>query len=376
MHWKKLAPVLLLVAASCVAQPARPQNMTGVTVKGVVVSTAPPPPASGLTFSPPAGTYTGLGTQNVSITYSPSATGQYIFYTLDGSQPSAASKLYQPGSTIPVSATTTLSVQVENAGTVRQETQALALSNWKLCLPTLAPPNNNDPKYSRGTPKGVGCGGVGSIFPSTWSISVGSTMTMSISGTSGAPQYLFTLGGSGCDSCTKLTMDKLVQPVSGTNMENYEMDAWHNDGTRNRLVMGGLQCNQQSAFLQWQYDNEQGSWQNFVPAIRDRCPLPAGSYTHVIWELHWILGDTGCGGLGCTYYDALTINGVRHAFSPSLTLESDNPGWGSGCAAQDQDDLFSGGTPGSPKTAGRLVQHNNVTCSFNTITTGSATYTF
>lgn len=385
MHRQKLILTLLLLASSLHAQ-----IIQGVKVQGVAVSTAPAaaPPASGLAFAPVAGFY--VGTQNVSTSYVPSGSGQSIFYTTDGSAASAASTLFS--GPIAVSTATTISALVEQTGSVRQEMQKLPVTNtsagWKICTP-----NGGGP----GTPTSVACGGVGSTQPSAWSVVPNTTFggvsgveTISLTGTSGAPQILVTTAGSGCDSCTKLTMDKWIKPLDGdTGVMNHELDGWQNDGTRNREHMGGLQCNQQSAFLQWQYDNSGGGgWQN--TGITDKCPLSTTLWTHVIFGIHWILGDTGCGdghtpsvlgGMGCTYYDYIAVctatspsvgcTPTVHVINKTLQANSHTPSWGPNCADQDQVDLRSGS-----HTGGIVVAHNNVTCSFSTITSGSANYTF
>jgi hypothetical protein len=358
------------------------QNVQGASgVRGVAIGnqTGATPPTSGLIYSPVAGHYTSA--QSVGVTYNPSSSGIAVFYTLDGSAPSAASARFT--SNLSISSNTTMNTLAEAIGSVRQETQATG-SLWKICTPVGGGP---------GTPTSVKCGGVGSTQPSGWTVTYGATESISVSATSGAPQILITLGGSGCDSCTNITMDKWIQPLNNPNpnVENHEHDAWHNNGAGNRLHMGGLQCNQQTAFLQWQYDNEQGSWQNHVPAITQGCPLSTTLWTHIIWKLHWLgASDDGCGdghspsvhgGLGCTYYDSLSIGtatspavgATMTAYAINATLENDNPGWGGGCADQDQVDLRPGGT--FPKTGGVKVQHNNVTCSTGTVATASAAYT-
>ncbi len=372
---KYAALLLLLCPFIGLAQSVTIGN--GVTIgTGVTAGlTSTPPPPSGIVFTPAAGSYTG--TQNVAITQTYGA-GNKLFWTDDGSAPSEASTLY--ASPIAISSNTTFKALAESVGTVRQETQALPVNNtsagWKLCTPL---PSNSNGTPTSGNSSQCG-GGVGSDQPSTWNVTTGTQESISVSGTSGAPQILITLGGSGCDSCTKATMDRWVKPLNSNdlaNVENHEMDLWHNDGTRNRLHMGGLQCNQQSAFLQWQIDNEQGSWQN--TGITDACPLSTSLWTHVVFRMHWIIGDTGCGGLGCTYYDSLElcqstsplVGCALNHHAINRTLESFNPGWGAGCADQDQVDLRSG-----VHTGGILIQHNNVTCSFGTQGTSSANYTF
>jgi hypothetical protein len=396
----------LLLLISLIAITANAQTIgsgvrigNGVTIGGF---TAPAPPSSGFIFAPPAGSYTGMGTQNVGITYSPTGSGQNIFYTTDGSTASEASTLLQSGQTVPVSTTATINTVEEKTGTIRQNTQNTQ-SLWKICTP-----NGGGP----GTPTSVKCGGVGTTQPSAWTIlwnqtigGVSGVESISLSGTTGAPQILVTLGGSGCDSCTKITMDKWIKPLdSDTGIENHEHDAWHNDATRNRLHMIGFQCNQQSgnpaqggglAGPQWQVDNEQGgsnpfgsSWWN--TNVNDKCPLSTSLWTHIIVHAHWIIGDDGCGdghtpsvhgGMGCTYYDdfwvgtasspnATSVTMTKHVLS-GYTLENDAKGWSAGCADQDQVDLKSG-----VHTGGVLIAHNNVTCSFSTVATGSAAYTF
>lgn len=345
---------------------------TNVTVGG----TTGPPPSGGVSFTPPGGSYSSP--QNVAITYAPGGSALATFYTTDGSTASAASTLFT--SPITVSSSQTLNALVEQVGSVRQETQNLPVTNnssgWKICTP-----NGGGP----GTPASVKCGGVGSNQPSNWSVIPNTTVagvsgveSISLSGTSGTPQILVTLGGSGCDSCTEIIQDKWIKPIdSDSGVMNHEHDAWHNDGTRNRLHMIGWQCNQQSAYLQWQYDNEQGSWQN--TGIKDSCPLSTALWTHFRVHASWTIGDTGCGGLGCTNYDWFEVcqasspnaGCVMRHYALNKQLENDNPGWGAGCADQDQVDLKSG-----TQTGGVLVAHNNVTCGFGSVATGSATYNF
>jgi hypothetical protein len=402
MSLQKLIAILLAIffPFSLTAQ----TTLKGVTVRGlsVGVTQSGPPPTSGFSFLPAGGTYTSA--QNVSVTYTPTGAGQDIFYTTDGSTPDAASKLLQTGSTIPVSVSTVINALVYRVGSVRQDTQ-LTQGLWKVCTPKGGGP---------GTPTSALCGGVGSTQPTGWNIlwntTVGGVSGLeSISLSGNGVQILVTLGGSGCDDCTEITMDKWIKPLDAdTATQNHEHDVWHNDATRNRLHMGGFQCNQQSgnpaqlgglSGKQWQFDNEQGgdgpggvSWVN--TNVNDKCPLSTSLWTHLRVHLSFSVGDDGCGdghtpsvhgGLGCTRYDWFEVgtaispnNGATMAHynlattAPWNTLENDAKGWGSGCADQDQEDLF----PGSIKTGGVLIAHNNVTCGYGTIATGSATYSF
>jgi hypothetical protein len=317
-----------------------------------------------ITFSPAAGTYTGSQAVTVGC-----PNGDSCFYTTDGSTPNIASQ--EVTGPITISATSTLHVIAAQVGTVAQNTGASS-TNWKCVTP------------NAGTSNGITCqagGGVGTIQPSAWTWTWGTPMVEGISTTSstGETQMLNIYTGASCDSCTMLAEDKTVQPSQGsTYIANNEMDVSMNDSTDARLHMGGLQCNQQSGTLQWQVNNEQGSWQN--TGITFGCPLSTTQPTHVGFTMHWTPGDTGCGGYGCDSYDSLTITvgGVSNTYSLGKTLEAyTEPGWSSYVGNQDQIDLTNTTASGAnPTTAARSVWNNNVTAGYyGTTVTGSAAYT-
>jgi hypothetical protein len=339
-------------------------------------------PPSGITFTPPAGTYTG--TQNVTVTQG-FGSGNSIFCTTDGSSPSPASPLYT--GPIAVATSQTLSCMAYKVGTVRQEMNALAVTNntatgWKLCLPVGTPSTGTPPGSGSPTWNGVCTGGVGTNgVASGWLQSPGTTETITISSQAGAPQILIPGGSHACDNCTEITQDKWIKPtvpVNGT-VENHELDLLHIDHSRNRHHAISLQCNQQSGTLQWEYNHQGGSWH--PSGITDGCPLSTTLWTHVIWHGHWIIGDTGCGGLGCDYFDYLeigtatdpSVGATMTTHNLNVTLPTESLGWGSMCSLQDQVDLRSGGT--YPKTGGVMIRHNNVTCGNGISGTNSATYT-
>jgi hypothetical protein len=333
-------------------------------------------PLSAQTFSPPAGTYSG--TQTVTIT---PPSGKTCFYTVDGTTPYLASKQYT--APITVSATTTLNVICAVAPVVYQNTETSS-AHWKCTIPTAQ------------TYGSLSCqtgGGVGSINPSNIVWTWGTPMSEQVSTTSstGTTQALLinTQSSSACTTCTQLTQDKVVTVDKGkTFLLNNEMDSNINMlATYNQFHTASLQCNQQGS-PQWQYDNQQGGWKNFPTPITYGCPLALSpTQTEIRYTIHWVNGDTSCGGFSTDHYDSLTVcvggtngvGGVCHDYPQTgLTLCGyTEPGFSQSIVIQDQPDLTNTTTSGSnPTTATRKVWNNNMTASmFGTSVTGSATYT-
>lgn len=323
-----------------------------------------------ITFSPPGGHYTSAQTVTIGC-----PSGYTCFYTVDGSTPNPASKKYT--SPISVAANTTINAIGVVAGSVSQNTISSGAS-WKCNT------------VSGGTSNGVTCnavgtsGGIGSIQPSAWNMTFGSTAQFltSTTASSSETQQLFVYSGAACDSCTAMAEDFWEQPVGdhtiNANLESdmYHVDATHQIGGQPVLHMFGLQCNQQPGnpgYGHWQIDNEQGSWIN--TSVTAACPLPTTAYTHVALTGHWTLGDTGCGGYGCTYFDTLTINGVVYTLNTSL--ESYVESWSHVTGHQYQNDLTNTSTSGqNPTNGGRTVQASNVTAWSGSSVNGSAAYTF
>lgn len=334
--------------------------------------------AYGQTFSPPAGTY--AGTQTITIT--PPA-GKECFYTYDGSTPSLAGPHYT--GPITVSSSQTIKVICAQTGVIIQNSETSS-SHWK-CTTNVAH------NYA---PTGPNCGaggGVGSITPSAvvWTFGYPMVETTSTTSSTGTTQMLYinTQSSSACPTCTQLTEDKVVLPDQGpTYMLNQEMDSNINMlATYNQFHTASLQCNQQGATKQWQYDNQQGSWQNFVPAITYGCPLSTTQQTEIRYSIHWANGDTSCtGGFSTDHYDSLTIcvggtngtGGSCQDFTINKTLCGyTEPSFGQNIVIQDQPDLTNTTTSGhNPTTASRRVWNNNATASFfGTSVTANATYT-
>jgi hypothetical protein len=211
--------------------------------------------------------------------------------------------------------------------------------------------------------------------------------------------FIHTTDSTACTTCDELVEDKIVQPNQGAAfVANQEMDANVNIlATFNQFHTASLQCNQQSgnpigggtvAGPQWQYDNQQGSWQNFNPSITYGCPLSTSQQTEVRYGIHWSNGDTSCtGGFSCDHYDFLTVcvggtNGTGGTCQTTNFTTAILPGfteltWTQSIALQDQHDLTNTTQSGAnPTTASRSVWNDNTTLAhFGTEVTSSATFT-
>lgn len=243
------------------------------------------------------------------------------------------------------------------SGSTSQNIQA-SPTGWKVCTPQGGDANGSSPNSEA-------CGGVGTNQPSAWNWSFGDTMqeTVSTDATRDETQILYIFAGPGCDDCTTITEDKWIEPTNNNDIANNELDMYQFDHAHLRKRMFGLQCDQQRGTMQWQIHNVGGGyWMN--TGIRDHCPLPSDSYTHIVYTGHWIIGDTGCGGLGCNYYDTLTINDRTYPLNVKLAAATVNPHWRSICGSQDQIDLRA--AHGGAITAGRNIQNSTVTCGYET----------
>jgi hypothetical protein len=333
------------------------------------------------TFLPTGGAYSGPQTVSVAV-----PSGTTCFYTTDGSTPSIAGTPYT--GPIPISTTTQIKVICAKIGVMVQNA-GLTNARWK-CTAAAA-----------GTYGTVTCqkgGGVGSNLPSslTWTFGTPMVETMSTTATSGETQALFinTTSSSTCTTCTELVEDKIVQVNKGpTFVANHEMDANANMlTTYNQFHTASLQCNQQSGTLQWQYDNQQGSWKNFPTPIKFGCPLSLTQQTEIRYGIHWTNGDTSCSdstgsGYSKDTYDFLTVcvggtngtGGVCKDFPQTgLTLCGyHEPGFSQSVVVQDQHDMTNVGQCGAnPCTANRQVWKDNVTLAFQgTSVTANASYT-
>jgi hypothetical protein len=162
------------------------------------------------------------------------------------------------------------------------------------------------------------------------------------------------------------------------------------DAKTNALRQASLQCNGGV----WQIDAS-GTWElTTIP-----CNLSTTARTDLVFEAQWADGDTGCGGFGCMYLSALTVNGARYwplaqycsTTAPQDQSTSQNPScaqegmiqapsnwnhWGAG--NQHQIDLNAPATTcgqGSTCTGGRNIYTDNVTSTQGTVGAASATYT-
>lgn len=276
--------------------------------------------------------------------------GKGIFYNVGTESPTIASTHYTAPFTS--SSGTVYTAMCATVGSVQQNID-LSSTNWKVCTAVGASPN---PGYNNGTPVSTCGGGVGTNQPSTWTM-VWNAFVMSVSTTSSSGQtaILVPYGNNTtvCDSCTELVVRKTVSAVNTAGIGENESDIYQYDNTHSKEHMGGFQCNQVSG--KWQYDNVGGSgWQNFSPTVTDHCPWPESAPFLFEAAIHWIIGDTGCGGLGCIYYDYIRINGTQYN-CVSCVLEAATTSFAA-FGTQEQIGMLAS----SSSTVGRTISGENV----------------
>lgn len=322
-----------------------------------------------VTFSPAAGTYSG--SQSVSISCNPSS-GTTIWYTTNGFPANTAANKYT--GPIQVSGTTTINAICAKTGEYDAEVGAQSsTANWKCNAP-------NAPVTSNGWTCETSGGVSGSL--SSFGFNVGSPGYMFASteatGPTNAILFIHT-PTTRCDTCTTITENLDIKPDQGPSViTRNEMDMEQCcDTTTNALHQASLQCNGSV----WEI-NASGSWEPTTIA----CNLSTSAPSDVVYQAEWVNGDTGCGGAGCMYLDALNINGARYfplsqycnsgylscAKAP-MVAHAGWTHWGAG----NQHQLGLNGTSGcgtSPCTGGRYIYTNNVTTTQGVVGTGSSTY--
>lgn len=327
--------------------------------------------SSVLTFSPPAGTYSG--SQQVSISCNPSS-GTSIWYTTNGYPANTAATLYTGPITVP--SNTTIKAVCAYTGDTEVNVQTSS-SNWKCNAP-------NAPITSNGWTCESSGGTSGSL--SAFDFTPGSPAYMFASteatGPTNALLFIHT-PTTKCDACTTITQHMLFEPDQGPSViTRNELDMEQCcDVTTNALRQASLQCNASAGV--WDI-NASGSWEHTTIG----CNLPTTSETDVVYEAHWANGDEACtGGKGCMYLDALTVNGTRYAplsnyCNASFPNCAQNPmvaepGWNH-WGAGNQHQIGLNGTTGcgqSQCTGGRHIYTNNVTTTLGTVGAASANYT-
>jgi Chitobiase/beta-hexosaminidase C-terminal domain len=355
-----------------------------------------------VTFSPAAGTYSS--SQSVSISCNPSSTTT-IWYTTDGYPANTAATQYT--GPIPVTGTTTINAicattaEVSGEPGYDAEVNAQNSSNWKCNAPGASDKN---PIYTQnGDFECESSGGVsGTLSSFNFTVNPGSPayMVASTQASQETNSLLFIYPNNPattCDNCTTITEHLMVQPTVGPPTiirDEMDMEQCCDTSSTEALHQASLQCedgaNIDGYTNVWDI-NASGGWQRTtIP-----CDLSTSSTTDVVYEAQWVNGDTSCGGLGCMYLDALTVNGVRYwplaqycytgnnlpTQDPNCAQEEmvsqDWQHWGAG----NQHQIGLNGTNSTNGcdqptcTGGRDIYLDNVTSAQSTVGTGSATYT-
>lgn len=206
-----------------------------------------------------------------------------------------------------------------HAPTVAEYNVQNTLTNWSTCiLPGCNPGGSGTPTATSQT--------INNASPSR----SGASMQFSQTTSSNYTNVLWPFKPTACDSCTSFNSDFWVYLTYFGNPS--EMDSFNFDKTHNIMNMWGLQCNYTAGY--WQIANDTSSWTNTPVA----CTLSTG-WHHIQVHNHRIIGDTGCGGLGCNYYDYLIVDGVAHTLNMTEPAETLPSGWTSTTGFQFQIDI-------------------------------------
>jgi hypothetical protein len=332
-----------------------------------------------VTFSPAAGTYSSTQTVSISCN-SPGTTS--IWYTTNGYPANTAATEYTEP--IAISANTTVNAICAYTGDTEANVQN-STANWKCNAPGAS---ETDPLTSNGWECKSSGGVSGSL--SAWNFTEGSgsspaeIMAQTTATTATNALLFIHTPTTKCDACTTITEHLVITPGEGTSViTRNEMDMEQCcDTTTSALRQASLQCNGSTGV--WDIDAS-GSW---VPTTIS-CDLLTTEETDVVYEAHWVPGDTGCGGDGCMFLDALTINGAKYAplsnycgsgypqcaVSP-MVAEVGWTHWGAG----NQHQIGLNGTEAtecdeSPCTGTRDIYTNNVTTTLGTVAGATAAYT-
>lgn len=338
-----------------------------------------------VSFSLASGTYSG--TQTVSISCNPSS-NTTIWYTTNGYPASTAATKY----TGPISVSSTTTVNAICATTTASDVETngqTSNTGWKCNVPPNTPSGTCPGPVNSSSNNGTS----GSL--SAYSFTTGSPAYMTASTKATGPTNALLVihtPSTTCDSCTSIAEHIGFEPTAGASViTRNELDmeqCCDNSGTNPTYALhqASLQCNATAGV--WDI-NASGAWEHTTIA----CNPPANTLTDAVYEAQWVNGDNSCGGLGCMYLDALTINGTRYfplaqycntsdgstVQNPSCAQQEmvSQPTWGH-FGAGNQHQIGLNGTTGcgsSPCTGGRYIYTNNVTTAEGTVGTASATYT-
>jgi hypothetical protein len=264
---------------------------------------------------------------NGTVTITTSLQNANIFYTLDGSTATEASRLYTAPLTLPSTdcvapcTVNAVAVSMGSVGAYVQQGQTKR-SNWKTQLACttsgtgacVSGYNSGDAPFASplveacGTAGGCGVQGIptGVAFNSSVAVpSAGGGSTAAeltetddnLSGAGSGFQVLWPYNtgsdntGTGCDSCTTMVEDFYLWPaftgtsgssINPANVENWELDMnqWnlglYNSGAPAFYGGASMQCSVLDGG--WQYNGQTlPGWTNFSPNINHDCQLPFGT---------------------------------------------------------------------------------------------------
>jgi hypothetical protein len=261
-----------------------------------------------LSFSPVAGSYTG--TQNVTISKSGCAAGTTVYYRTDGLPATVIDTAYS--TPISISSTQTLTAIAVVNPTIRDQPQTLATQ--KKCNAVGSPIT-----FPSGYSCNNGSGGVAGTV-SDFNFVAGASNQYAVTSTDSTDfdssiLHIDTPTTTPDVSITQMSYRNVFQDSSNcsqTSANLYkcidvsEFDAENaKDPTTNALWQMSARCSTNAAgssgnngFLEGDASSGNEKWD--IPCV-------IGAQTDATVNVHWVLGDTGCGGAGCMVLDSIYL---------------------------------------------------------------------
>lgn len=339
-----------------------------------------------VSFSPVAGSYTGV--QTVTISTSGCIAGTQVYYRTDGLPATNIDTQYT--APVVVSSSQTLTAKAVLSPTIRD--QAQTISTGKKCNAVGSPVT-----FPSGYSCTNGSGGVAGT-PSNFNFTSGTSNQMFVTTTDSTAfdtsVLLIDTPTATDNAITEMSFRKVYQDTTNcaqSSPNKYKcIDVSETDAesccdtVTHALWQMSVRCSTNvsgssgnSGFLEGDASSGSEKWD---------IPCTIGASTDITVNSHWTQHDTGCGGSGCMVLDSIYLNGTRYAFPASCDGSDTNcpnypmtpqPTYGNFVAGS-QDQVYARNVSvavTSPLTTTRNVTFGRVGVDEGSEATGSAAYT-